>query len=155
MTLTDNARSVKLLNQLNYFGKRSECTSGYGYTCKECGNAVNKVLQKKREYREANKDIINQHRRENRAKKRAEKPKPDMEIGDIMLSQVPVEQLKNLAGYQLTVKMLRVIAQQHNIKLGKLTKKVDIIQHLIANDILSDVALCMEEQWEAEEELSQ
>ena len=155
MTLTDNARSVKLLNQLNYFGKRSECTSGYGYTCKECGNAVNKVLQKKREYREANKDIINQHRRENRAKKRAEKPKPDMEIGDIMLSQVPVEQLKNLAGYQLTVKMLRVIAQQHNIKLGKLTKKVDIIQHLIANDILSDVALCMEDQWETEEELSQ
>ena len=79
-----------------------------------------------------------------------------MEIfNDTKLSEVSANQLKNLAGYQLTVKMLRVIAQQHNVKLGKLTKKVDIIQHLIANDILSDVALCMEDQWETEEEMSQ
>jgi hypothetical protein len=112
-------------------------------------------LQKKHEYTEANKEIINQCKRESRANKQAEKPKPDMEMPyyGTMLSQVPSDYLKNLAWYNLTVKMLRPIARQHNVKLGTLTKKVDIIQHLIAHDILFYVALCNEDKWETEEEL--
>ena len=156
--MASNNRQCKKCNaikSIELFEKRSNCTSGYGYTCKACVNAVNRVkmahryyanheeeLQKKREYREANKEIINQRKREARAKIQTEKPKPDIFIPyyQAMLSEVPVDYLKELTGLHLTVKILHVIARRHNIKLGKLTKKVDIIQHLIDNGILSDTA---------------
>jgi hypothetical protein len=107
-------------------------------------------LEKKREYRVVNKEIINERRREARAKKRNEKPKPDIIIPyyQAMLSDVSVDYLKNLTGYNVTVKILRTITQRYNVKLGKLNKKEDIINCLIQHDILSDVALCNEDAWE-------
>ena len=164
---TRQCKKCNIVKSIELFQKRPECTSGYGYTCKECTNVVNRMkqmnryyenheeeLQKKREYKQANKELINQRRRDNRAKKRAEKPTPDIFVPyyQAMLSEVPVDYSKELAGYNITVDILRVIAQQHNVKLGKLTKKVDIIQRLIDN-ILSDIALCMEDAWETEEEI--
>jgi hypothetical protein len=107
--MASNDRQCKkcsAIKPIELLQKRSTCTSGYGYTCNECVNAINRVkrknqfhanyeeeLQKKREYREANKEIINQRRREIRAEKQALKPKPDILIPfyQTMLSQVPVD----------------------------------------------------------------
>ena len=168
--MASNDRQCKKCNvvkSIELFRKRPECTSGYGYTCKECANAVNRLkqmkyyyenreeeLRKKREYKQANKDTINQRRREQRAILNEMKPKPDIFVPyhQVMLSEIPEEYLKNLAGYNVTVDILRVLAKRNNIKLGKLTKKVDIIQKLIDNNILSDVALCETNDWETEEE---
>ena len=161
-------KKCNIVKSIELFQKRPECTSGYGYTCKECANVVNKLkqmnryyenheeeLRKKREYKAANKDKINQRRREQRAILNEMKPKPDIFVPyhQVMLSEIPEEYLKNLAGYNVTVDILRVLAKRNNIKLGKLTKKFDIIQKLINNDILSDIALCETDDWETEEEI--
>ena len=120
--MTDNAKNVTHLNHLNYFA--NSCKDGYGYTCKECANEYNRVeareryynnheeeLRKKREYVAANRDRINQRRRERMAKKRAaqrierQKEIPDMYLDytdnegqhqSIKLSELTDEQYKSL-----------------------------------------------------------
>jgi hypothetical protein len=166
---TRRCKKCNATKSLDLFQKRPTCLSGYGYTCKECANEYNKVkakryyyanhdeeLQKKREYREANKDRINQQtrerRREKRAEQRAEKQKelPDFYLDyidndgnpqSIKLSELTDEHYKAMYYNNLTVKLLMLIAKRFNIDIHGLYTKDKFINHLIDHGILSENAL--------------
>ena len=78
MTFCDRqCKKCDTVKSLEMFRKRNDCKDGYGYTCKACANEYTRAkfkeryhenheeeLRKKREYVAANRDRINQRRRE-------------------------------------------------------------------------------------------